>query len=284
MAGSPGTDEYNAAGNSDFSRKAVELWTTPCTDDTATRSKPYAQGGTALSMQADQWPTPRTITGGAESAQRKKELGRTEAGGGDLQAATLQWMTPNVPNGGRSASHAEMKGRTAYHAGKKVQVGLEHQVRQWPMGQDWPTPNVWDAESNGTSHRKATIEAGGRGSRHGISLHHEVAQWPTPMTRDHRSGHSQKSDEELWGTKGKPLERVATSFHPSHQDPPTPDGPLSSPSRLRLNPLFVEWMMGWPTGLSGFARAETELSRWLLQMRGCLSTLASQPPAQPTLL
>jgi len=47
------------------------------------------------------WPTPRTITGGAESAERKKELGRKDAGGGDLQAAVKEsWPTPNMPSGG----------------------------------------------------------------------------------------------------------------------------------------------------------------------------------------
>jgi len=37
---------------------AASQWTTPCQDDTTTRKAKYAQGGTALSMQADQWPTP----------------------------------------------------------------------------------------------------------------------------------------------------------------------------------------------------------------------------------
>jgi hypothetical protein len=46
-----------------------------------------------LENQIKQWPTPRTITGGAESAQRKKELGRIEAGGGDFQAAVLMIST-----------------------------------------------------------------------------------------------------------------------------------------------------------------------------------------------
>jgi len=32
------------------------------------------------------WATPRTITGGGESGSRKRELGRTQSGGGDLQA------------------------------------------------------------------------------------------------------------------------------------------------------------------------------------------------------
>ena len=42
------------------------------------------------------WPTPRTPTGGAESTERKQELGRTESGGGDLQAVaqTAGWNSP----------------------------------------------------------------------------------------------------------------------------------------------------------------------------------------------
>ena len=42
------------------------------------------------------WPTPRTITGGGESAERKQDLGRTESGGGDLQAASQNWPTPDA--------------------------------------------------------------------------------------------------------------------------------------------------------------------------------------------
>lgn len=45
------------------------------------------------------WPTPRTLTGDAESATRKKELGRTESGGGDLQAAAQAWSTPRASDG-----------------------------------------------------------------------------------------------------------------------------------------------------------------------------------------
>lgn len=50
-----------------------------------------------------EWPTPRTITGGAESAERKRELGRTDSGEGDLQAAVLDWArlwsTPRASDG-----------------------------------------------------------------------------------------------------------------------------------------------------------------------------------------
>ena len=43
-----------------------------------------------------QWATPRTITGGAESGERKKELGRMTSGGGDLQSQSEQWPTPQA--------------------------------------------------------------------------------------------------------------------------------------------------------------------------------------------
>lgn len=41
-------------------------------------------------------PTPRTPTGGAESADRKQELGRTDSGGSDLQAMAMEYALPNM--------------------------------------------------------------------------------------------------------------------------------------------------------------------------------------------
>ena len=82
-------------------------WPTPTAterenDTTATPSEAslerYAAGEIArirktraptLTSVVTGWPTPRTPTGGPESAGRKQELGRTESGGGDLQAAAL---------------------------------------------------------------------------------------------------------------------------------------------------------------------------------------------------
>jgi len=42
------------------------------------------------------YPTPRTLTGGAESSRRKQELGRTESGGGDLQAEAEGFRLPDM--------------------------------------------------------------------------------------------------------------------------------------------------------------------------------------------
>lgn len=43
------------------------------------------------------WPTPRAISGGAESTERKQQLGRKNSGGGDLQAAIADFLPPGPP-------------------------------------------------------------------------------------------------------------------------------------------------------------------------------------------
>ena len=63
-------------------------------------------------------------------------------------------------------------------------------------------------------------------------------------------------------------------------------GPNSNqPSvKRKLNPIFVEALMRWPTGLSGFERQETAWTRWWLLMPSYLSALCStRAPAQATL-
>jgi hypothetical protein len=89
------------------------------------------------------WPTPQATYDGATDealAQRKQRAhekhARGEYGKGtgapgmfDLARAVRMWPTPNVPNGGRTTWHAEQEGNSYYHKGKKVQLGLEQEVR-----------------------------------------------------------------------------------------------------------------------------------------------------------
>jgi hypothetical protein len=88
------------------------------------------------------------------------------------------------------------------------------------------------------------------------------------------------------------LDWAAENFSPS-PDPAIPDGQTSSPTdptlpprstKRRLNPLFVEALMRWPTGLSGFDTAAMDVTLWQSAMRMQLSTLcnarrATQPQA-----
>lgn len=119
-----------------------------------------------------------------------------------------------------------------------------------------------------------------RWSQGGIGLAVQSGQWATPIARDWKDGTTTLDNTPVNGILG----RQVLIFQPSPPDPAIHDGPRSSSERKCLNPLFCEWLMGLPFGLSGFERAETELSHWLQLMRGCLSALRSRPIDQPRLL
>jgi hypothetical protein len=176
------------------------------------------------------WPTPRTITGGGESTQRKQELGRTASGGGDLQAASQTWPTPGANDHKRSAREGQRMGQ------------LDEAAEQL-----WPTP-------------QGSMTAG----------EDLRATW-TPGEKPVRED-------------GRVLQTALTTctqiWDRSRPGPPTPSpgggsssrGPTSRP---RLNPTFVEWLMGLPLGWTDFAPSATEWSRWSLLMRSCLFGLVS---------
>jgi hypothetical protein len=226
---------------------------------------------------------------------------------------------------------------------------LKGAARDFP--EQWPTPDTMDGPhgargvSSNSEHQSAN------------SLEALAKQWPTPAARDWRSDSSQMTSEELYGTKGRPLARVAmewstpsvadttggrmnrsgprsseqllkgqantlmdqwmtprtatgaytrdsgdpekerltlegqaTSFH---QDPLIYEvGQVSSHPRRSLNPLFVEWLMGWPPGWTllawtDFACSAMELSAFKQRMRSELLRLGlpkAGPPAQLSLL
>ena len=107
--------------------------------------------------------------------------------------------------------------------------------------------------------------------------------WPTPAARDHKGSNSTEHVTAN-GTGSMHMDQlpnfVEHAFRCSPRDQPTPGGPTSSPERRTLNPLFVEWLMGWPIGWTGSAPVETASSHWWQAMRGELSRLVS-PPKQP---
>lgn len=92
----------NHPGSTDSLTGAVRKWPTPTatpygsSQNGICKDKPSGNTPSLDRMARSMWPTPRTITGGAESAERKKELGREESGGGDLQAAVKTWATPQA--------------------------------------------------------------------------------------------------------------------------------------------------------------------------------------------
>lgn len=182
----------------------------------------------------------------------------------NLNDEAAQWMAPNVPNGGRSTSHAEMIGNTMYHEGKKVQMGLESQAS------NWAGPKASDPEKAGPNMR---------GSKGDVPLPAQAMQWLAPLVAD-------AGEKITLASHQGSLLKQANDFHPpSSPDHPTiaagstssTDSPNSNqPSvKRKLNPIFVEALMRWPTGLSGFERQEMAWTRWWQLMPTFLSMLVS---------
>jgi hypothetical protein len=151
------------------------------------------------------------------------------------------WPTPNVPNGGRSCAHVNEwseSGKTAYHNGKKVQVGLEHAAK------NWPTPTA----SLGTKGGRVTP----RKSREGGTLIEAVSArktWPTPTVNDSKNctlPPSQVKHDNIPGALLRDGEKAGGA----------------------LNPMWGEWLMGWPLGWTDLKPLEMDRCRNVQQRHG----------------
>jgi hypothetical protein len=126
----------------------------------------------------------------------------------------------------------------------------------------WPTPRAGEGEKWSA------------GKQRDDSLQLRSRQWATPTARDHRSV---RAGPETLARNSRPLSEQAGAFH-SRPDRPTPTaGPNTCADGRTLNPLFVEALMGWPIGWTGFGFAATEWSRWSRLMR-CELSRPSSPP------
>lgn len=164
----------------------------------------------------------------------------------------------------------------------------------------WSTPRASDAEKGGPN------QAFGAG---GIPLPAQASQWSTPRVASERTSSialerpdsvsslsiAQQAEmvmgeipREIYLVSEKTQRRLG--FDPSSLPAQTTetDGEKSSPDRRSLNPLFVEWLMGWPPGWTlaawtDFACSEMALSHFKQRMRSALLQLGlprEAPPAQ----
>lgn len=147
------------------------------------------------------YPTPRTGTGEPESAERKKELGRLDSGGSDLQAVALMtgWSTASArdwkdsegmslerPDGSRDRldqlpRQAQLAGWTTASAtdGERGGTGITEGMSGsslTQMGQmaGWPTSRAEDAESSGMRWSRGKADTLTAVAQH-------LAGWPTAM-------------------------------------------------------------------------------------------------------
>ena len=231
-------------------------WATPdC--NTSTRCQHNSQdSGMALSAMTQQWPTPNAHDGRRPGADLKSTQGA------NLSRDAAIWPTPRATDGTKGGPN---------QAGSKGDLMLPSAAAQWP------TPMAQDSESAGSANANMT------------TLFRATQQWPTPASRDYRTPNSESLEARGGGSKGEQLPNfVQHHFSPLVQ--PTPFGATSSVpvvsvhgselspttkpehvlGRLRLNPAFACWLMGWPSwwtnpGLTNCARPAMALYRCRLQ-------------------
>lgn len=155
-------------GNMRPLNEVVAHWPTPMAADDGHKVTRNSKQKNLIDETA-RWPTPRTPSGGPESAERKKELGRLDAGGGDLQAAAEQWGTPTAvvrvrddSTMAKSLEFRQSKGKTS------VPLYLGEQVERWA------TPRATDGAKGSPN------QAFGDGG--GIPLSAQTHAWATPRS------------------------------------------------------------------------------------------------------
>jgi len=212
-----------------------------------------------------------------------------------LALSSILWLTPDVPGGGQTLKPGtSVTGKRP--DGTKAQVGLSNQVTAWPS----PQARDFRSGDNPDGPRQARkLEQGWSQNLNDVA---EASTWPTPAARDHKGENG--PDHLINGTGRLHMDQLPNAVAHGFSRPVPemqPHGatlsqlrPIWRPLRAsviashgratwrrlwkgrakrRLNPLFVEWLMGWPPGHALCACSEMELSHWQQRMRGALSQL-----------
>jgi hypothetical protein len=247
----------------------VRSWPTPnASDGTKGADQIFGRGNLNLPAEASRWPTPDAFISndGEEPQTFFARQARQKAKG--INGNGMGWPTP-------TANDWKGSGPTLERADGQMRG---HRL-DYATEQLWSTPRTTDAEKGGP---QQSFGAGGKPPPS------PATQWMTP--RAHESGDYQYQG----GDKTKPVPTLtgqANSASALRAPEISTDGEESSPARRNLNPLFVEWLMMWPSGWtllaltppasSGSACSATALCRWKARMRSELSRLGSPAPAPP---
>jgi hypothetical protein len=203
------------------------------------------------------WKAQVTTQRGAYSARLKSAHRIRESG-------SILWRTPSAQESGITIDRLQTKdgqppslGERMYDkvTGRTAQYGLSQQVavvQTWltPRASDtgWATPRTTDAQGGGRplNEKGQRITLSDPTKTYGGNLRDQVRHWPTPAARDYK-GRSGAGRQERRGNPSDTLPNAVGNYLI-----PT----VGDKNKVgHLNPDWVEWLMGVPTGW-------TDLGSW----------------------
>ena len=199
----------------------------------------------------ENWPTAGGMRNGSLFQRPKWVPATGESGGSALRGG--KWTTPDVCSGARDMSKIDPE--LQKRADTKRTTGLPTEVAMWL------TPNVPNGGRSVSAELVASKCMTKDGQKRTIDLGAQVTHWATPQARDHKSANSEEHCTVTGGGR-KHMDQlsnfVAHSSLPALKTRPGPTSCASTPpTPRRLNPIFGEWLMGWP---SQWTKAEPSAS------------------------
>lgn len=210
-----------------------------------------------------------------DSLRRRKSARRT----GVYGCSSSPWQTPKPLTGGSTS-------RSGTRKHELLLGGQVKHIKLWPTarGEDsescgnhpqatdsltgatkmWPTPNVPECGRETAESKAKRPDTGG------INLQTSASLWPTLKSRDTK-GQSQRGQHGQGDALPNMVE--SRSFRPDQAT--STNGHVCSPKCRRLNPQFVEWLQGFPIGMTDCEASVMPWCRYKRRMRSCLFGLVS---------
>jgi hypothetical protein len=220
MAGSLGTDAYNPAGNTDSSRKTVELvgWPTP--------------DAQAFNMNSSIEKTDARIA-------RLKAKGINGNGAGYTLGSAAQlagWPTPQSRDGANS--RGGMPERTG---------GQRRNLDDYVTLAGWPTARATDAEKNVRSMEGALREIDRKGGPQDLCQAANLTGWSTPSSRDWKDTPGMATTAvNPDGSMRNRVDQLPRQALLASGPPSTSSTAPTAKRAASLNPRFSGWLQGYP--------------------------------------
>lgn len=251
-------------------------WMTPrCATGAYTRdSGDPGRERLSLEGEAQNWSTPGGMGGGTVSrgGERKGEL--------LLVGEAINWPTPVANDDQKTPeAHLRMKQRMGERDGTGSNRTMITSLNV--AAQAWTTPQAHDVRKRSKGQTSGKLNDAGNRCLHTDAT--TFQPWGTPRASDYKgadsnghhiaknylTGHAEQEFQH-----GHPPETTPPAGEPSSMQPPGSPPPSL---KRKLNPDFVEWLMGFPNGWSAsFSSSGTivcgpaEMESWRSRQRGLL--------------